>query len=161
MLREMILFTAKWEGHIDKSKKNNYLFAMAVKAILPELSSTSNILPFTLPIPKDERLVKVDDYIRRHLNEPINIQQLAQKFGMAGRTLSRLFMYDTGMSYMSYLKTRRMIRAFELLVENKSSIKEIAFQLGYSSLPTFSNTFYQNTGLRPTQYMSSRQTELL
>lgn len=153
LLREMILFTARWDGNINERQYARFTFAQAIKAILPDLSSDKSILQFTLPLPKDERLTEIEAYIRQHLDEPLSIEQLAQKFGMAGRTLSRLFMQDLGMSYIRFLKTVRIIRAFELLVENKTSIKEIAFQLGYSSVPTFSNTFYESTGIRPTQYL--------
>ncbi len=156
LLREMILFTSDWEGFIGKEFYNRYTFAMAIKAILPDINTGHSVLPFNMPLPKDKRLVEVDCYLRSHLDEPLSIEALANKFGMAGRTLSRLFRQDIGMSYVQFLKNIRMIRAFELLVENKTSIREIAFQLGYSSVPTFSNIFYQSTGIRPTGYLESR-----
>jgi AraC-like DNA-binding protein len=155
----MILFTSTWDGHIDRGDKSKYFFAMAIRAILPDMDTRNALLKYTLPVPKDERLSKIESHIRSHLTEPISIGQLAERFGMSTRTLSRLFMQDLGMSYIQFLRAIRMITAFELLVENKHTIKEIAYKLGYSSVPTFSNVFYQGTGIRPTQYMNLRKTE--
>ena len=154
LLREMILYTQKWDGHIDKEDHTRYIFAMAIKAILPDMDTRNSLMQFTLPVPKDQRLARIESYIRSELAEPVSLGQLAKKFGMSSRTLSRLFMQDLGMSYIQFLKTIRMIKAFELLVEHKHTIREIAFKLGYSSVPTFSNVFFQGTGIRPTQYMN-------
>jgi AraC-like DNA-binding protein len=49
-----------------------------------------------------------------------------------------------------------MLRAIELLQQRDMPVSEIALAVGYSSLPTFSNTFYKVLGQRPTDYVNGR-----
>ena len=49
-----------------------------------------------------------------------------------------------------------MLRALKLLIDGSFSIGEIANMVGYSSLPTFSNTFQKVIGVRPTDYSKKK-----
>jgi AraC-like DNA-binding protein len=157
LLREMILHTRGWAGHIGPGGYNRYMFAMAIKALLPSLRGNTGSLNYQIPTPTTPILIAVTRFAVSHLDEPITLPTLAKKFGTSPRTLSRLFMADMGTSYIKYLTTLRIVKAFELLAEGRHSIKEIAYQLGYSSVPTFSNIFYSHTGIRPTHYMGQQQ----
>jgi AraC-like DNA-binding protein len=46
-----------------------------------------------------------------------------------------------------------MFKALEFVLEKKHTIGEIALMVGYSSLPTFSNTFLKILGKRPSEYL--------
>jgi AraC-like DNA-binding protein len=46
-----------------------------------------------------------------------------------------------------------MFKALEYVLEKKHNISEIALMVGYSSLPTFSNTFLMILGKRPSEYL--------
>ncbi|RXK87494.1 helix-turn-helix domain-containing protein [Filimonas effusa] len=50
----------------------------------------------------------------------------------------------------------RMLRALELLLEERHTVNETAFKVGYNSVPTFSNTFYKKPGTRPSDYVKLR-----
>ncbi len=60
---------------------------------------------------------------------------------MSERSFHRLFKGDFNMTFIHYYTLLRMFKAVEYILENKYTIGEIALMVGYSSLPTFSNTF--------------------
>jgi AraC-like DNA-binding protein len=151
MLLDQIYFTRNWVGHISEDNKSRYFFASGIKAILPEINDCS--LPFDLPLPKDERLAKVVDYLQNNLHEHITITGIAKRSGMSESTLARLFKKDLKMSFISYLGILRILRSIELLAIGKLNIKEICYEVGYESVPTFSNIFKKSVGVRPTTYL--------
>jgi len=151
LLLHMIIYTNRWSGDIIGGKDNLWHFAQAIKNILPEVSIYN--LPLALPYAKDKRLVAVIKYMEDNLNDDISISDAGKKIGISTRTLSRLFQNDVGMSFVQYLTIQRLMRAVVLLLEERLSVKEAAFRVGYSSVPTFSNTFNKILGIRPTEYV--------
>jgi AraC-like DNA-binding protein len=155
LLLNLILFTEKWRGDIHKHDKN-YAIVLAIKAILPDICDTS--LPLSLPFPENNRLKKIINYMGEHIAEQISYKKLAAKFGFSERSLNRLFQKETSMSFIKYFTIMKMLRAIELLLTGKYTISEVAFEVGYSSAPTFSNTFYKLLGQRPSDYLSDKAT---
>ncbi|MEN2399843.1 AraC family transcriptional regulator [Flavobacterium sp. MC2016-06] len=151
LLLQMMLFTNRWNGHLKKGTPN-FFIAKAIKAILPQISLTN--LPLELPLPKDPRLGKILRYIESNLGETILFADVAHEFGYSERSLYRLFQKDLKMSFIQYYTIRRILKAIELLLERKLSIKEVAQEVGYNSVPTFSNTFFKILGQRPSDYLN-------
>jgi AraC-like DNA-binding protein len=154
LLLQMIWFSNRWNGDIDKADKSSYRFALALKSILPEISFFN--LPLVLPYAKDERLKKVIMFMNDHLHEPVIFPKLARHFGFSERSLSRLFHNDVGISFIQYLTFQRIMRALQLLLEDKLSVKEAASGVGYNSIPTFSTTFNRIVGVRPSEYVKMK-----
>jgi AraC-like DNA-binding protein len=57
-----------------------------------------------------------------------------------------------GISFIQYVKMMRIILAMELLKDTNLSMSEIAYEIGYSNVSAFSNTFQQLTNMRPTEF---------
>lgn len=155
LLFEMLLYTHRWTG--DISPENNaaaYAFTTALKAILPEISTYS--LPLSLPYPTDTRLENIVNYMSHNLEEAIRFSDLAKRFGFSERSLARLFQKDMDMSFVQFFTLQRMLKALEYLLEDKKNVNEVAFLVGYNSVPTFSNTFQKVIGLRPSEYVKLR-----
>lgn len=151
LLLQMMLFTNRWNGDLKKGTPN-FVIASAIKAILPQICLTN--LPLELPQAKDERLSKILRHIENNLGETILFADVAAQFGYSERSLYRLFQKDLAMSFIQYYTIRRILKAIELLLERKLSIKEIAEEVGYNSVPTFSNTFYKILRQRPSDYLN-------
>lgn len=149
LLLQLLLFTNRWNGDLLK-KSNEYTIAKALKAILSQIAVAK--LPLSLPFPKDERLVKVINHIDKNLHENLLFETLAVHFGFSERSLYRLFKKDLGMSFMQFFTIKRMLKALELIVEKQLPINEVSLAVGYSSVTTFSNTFYKLLGQRPSEY---------
>ena len=154
LLLQMMLFTNQWNGDLKK-KSPNFTIAKAIKAILPQICLTN--LPLELPLPKDVRLSKILRFVENNLGETILFAELATKFGYSERSLYRLFQKDLGMSFIQYYTIRRILKAIELLLDKKLSVKEVALEVGYNSVPTFSNTFFKILGQRPSDYLNGEE----
>lgn len=148
LLIQMINFTERWDGRNVNSKENNFEFLVAIKNILPGLNNHS--LPLMLPVSNDERMNKIVRFLDKNYGDPITLSSIASKFNMSERSVSRLFQSVFQMSFLQYLKTVRMIKAIEFVLDTKLPISDIAFKVGYDTLGSFSNTFYQFTRSRPT-----------
>ncbi|KAE9412573.1 hypothetical protein Angca_007897, partial [Angiostrongylus cantonensis] len=84
------------------------------------------------------------------------IDALAERVGIGGRHLSRLFQKHLGASPMQMAKTARIQRAKQLLTETDLPITDIAMQSGFGSLRRF-NAVFQEVYKRPPTAIRRRQ----
>jgi AraC-like DNA-binding protein len=71
--------------------------------------------------------------------------------------LSRLFASETGLSFKSWCQRARIAGAIERLSMGKNvSVKKLAAELGYASVPAFSHAFRQVTGKTPTEFVDTK-----
>ncbi|MFE1168344.1 helix-turn-helix transcriptional regulator [Nocardiopsis sp. NPDC058789] len=98
------------------------------------------------------RLRRVRDRIDREYALPLNVEQLARDAHMSAGHLSREFRRAYGESPYSYLMTRRIERAMALLRRGDLSVTDVCFEVGCSSLGTFSTRFTELVGVPPSTY---------
>lgn len=158
LLIELIMFTNRWNGNIFPHDESKFSIAKAFKLLLPELSHSE--LPLALPYPQHDKLKKIVSYLEKNISENNNFKALAQKFDVSERTLARLFQKELNMSFIQYYTILRMLTALKLLLDQKLTVNEVALKVGYSSLPTFSNTFNKIIGIRPSDYVKTKNTLL-
>src|SRR6185437_2980855 len=106
-----------------------------------------------IPLPHEPRCRRAADIV---LNDPTGVHEietLAQVVGTSARTLSRLFASETQLSFKSWCQRARIAAAIERLsTVNNVSVKQLASDLGYASVPAFSHAFRQVTGKTPTEF---------
>lgn len=98
------------------------------------------------------RLRRVRDRIDREYAEPLDVEALARVEHMSAGHLSRQFKLAYGESPYGYLMTRRIERAMALLRRGDLSVTEVCFEVGCSSLGTFSTRFTELVGVPPSAY---------
>jgi len=98
------------------------------------------------------RLRRVRDRIDREYAQPLDVEALARGAHMSAGYLSRQFRLAYGESPYGYLMTRRIERAMALLRRGDLSVTEVCFELGCSSLGTFSTRFTDLVGTPPSEY---------
>ena len=98
------------------------------------------------------RLRRVRDRIDRDYAQPLDVEALARGVNMSAGHLSRQFRLAYGESPYSYLMTRRIERAMALLRRGDLSVTEVCFEVGCSSLGTFSTRFTELVGMPPSTY---------
>jgi len=103
------------------------------------------------------RLRRVKDRIDREYMLPLDVEALARGVQMSGGHLSRQFKAAYGESPYAYLMTRRIERAMALLRRGDMSVTEVCFEVGCSSLGTFSTRFTELVGVAPSVF--KRQVE--
>lgn len=95
---------------------------------------------------------KVRDRIDREYALPLDVEALAKGVHMSAGHLSRKFREAYGESPYSYLMTRRIERAMALLRRGDLSVTDVCFEVGCSSLGTFSTRFTELVGVSPSVY---------
>ncbi len=98
------------------------------------------------------RLRKVRDRIDREYAKPLDVEALARDAHMSAGHFSRRFRQAYGESPYSYLMTRRIERAMALLRAGDLNVTEVCFEVGCSSLGTFSTRFTELVGMPPSDY---------
>jgi AraC-like DNA-binding protein len=98
------------------------------------------------------RLRRVRDRMDREYARPLDVEALARGVHMSAGHLSREFRAAYGESPYSYLMTRRIERAMALLRRGDLSVTEVCFEVGCSSLGTFSTRFTELVGVSPSAY---------
>jgi AraC-like DNA-binding protein len=98
------------------------------------------------------RLRRVRDRMDREYAQPLDVEALARDAHMSPGHFSREFRRAYGESPYSYLMTRRVERAMALLRGSDISVTEVCFEVGCSSLGTFSTRFTELVGVPPSVY---------
>src|SRR5215813_11237627 len=84
--------------------------------------------------------------------EPLDVRAIAAVAHISPAHFSRCFRTVFGETPHRYLQRRRVERAMFLLRETDRSVTEICFDVGFTSLGTFSRTFSDIVGEPPTTY---------
>lgn len=95
---------------------------------------------------------EVRQYIREHLSEELNRNELAAAVYLSPDYLSHLFPEKTGMPLTTYITNERIRHAKELLLQNKLSIRDIALASGFQNISYFSKQFKRITGITPQEF---------
>lgn len=106
------------------------------------------------PVQKSERnaLSSLLDKLRRRLDEPFSIPELAGMVAMSERTFMRRFKAATGTTPADWLTIARLDRARELLETTAYPVDRIAADCGLGTAMTLRHHFRQRLGLNPTTY---------
>lgn len=87
--------------------------------------------------------------LERHLSNPPSILELARKYNISVYRLKNAFRFRYGDTPFKVLTELRMLKAKQLLEKGELNVSEVAIEVGYNSLGTFSNTFQERFGIRP------------
>lgn len=111
------------------------------------------MIPSTIQLhPHYDRVAHVQQYIRRHINEPLDREVLAQIAGFSIPHFHRVFTACTGESAASYVRRLRLVRAGRKLRMGAVDITEVALASGYSSHTAFGKAFRKQFGVSPSEF---------
>lgn len=94
----------------------------------------------------------IKQYIAMHYGEEISVDKLADMVYMTPSYLSHLFKKETGQNLSKYLKSYRMEMAKEKLEKTNEKIVNISYQVGYSNVSYFCQSFREYFGVSPQKY---------
>jgi len=101
----------------------------------------------------DDVLVhQVQQHIDLHLDGLLRVSELADRFGLSERTLSRRFTAATGRGPQAYLQHARIQQAMRLLETASDPVDHVRRRVGYGDPAAFRRVFKEATGLSPGAY---------
>lgn len=125
---------------------------LLVRLAMLELERAEDSATF-VPVPQEPRCRRAADIVLADPTADHEIETLARAVGTSARTLSRLFAAETKLSFKSWCQRARIAAAIQLLsVDGSRSVKQLASDLGYASVPAFSHAFRRVTGKTPTEF---------
>ncbi len=92
-----------------------------------------------------------------NLADPPLIESLALEIGMSPSHFRARFRQETGSTPHEHLTRQRIEKAKQLLLQNRWSVTEVAFRLGYSSSQNFASAFKRQTGMAPNSFRRANQ----
>ena len=102
-------------------------------------------------------LKDVSNYVRKHLQEPVDIASLAKALYFSRTHLATKFKEESGMTLTDYILGEKVMEAKRLLRYSDKPIGSIAYYLGFSSQSHFANVFKKYADCSPNEYRKKHQ----
>jgi AraC family transcriptional regulator len=100
----------------------------------------------------DSRLAFVVNFIRQHLHDPLNIDQLSRQACMSQTHFFRCFKNEFGISPVDFINAERIKLAKTLLAIPSKSINDVGYACGFNNVSYFNKMFKRMTQLTPSEY---------
>ena len=98
---------------------------------------------------------RMQDYIESHLEESIGLSDLAGVSLFSPWYSHRLFQEQTGLTPARYIRRLRLAKAALRLKNEDVHIIDVAFDLGFGSVDSFTRAFYREFGMCPGEYAAA------
>ena len=100
-----------------------------------------------------ENMIKgLIDYLKKHFNKEVSIDELADICNVSSRTLTRHFKEVTGKTIIEYLTELRINYACQRIKETRQ-ISFSAIDSGFNDISFFYRVFKKHMGMTPRQYL--------
>lgn len=145
LLRELILAICAEPVDWPPDGRCPHIIAL----IIDEVGRAKTLMT-RLPQLQEVRLSKIARAIVENPADPRTLDDWAEVCGASARTLARLFLHDTGMTFGQWRLQARLNAAFALLMTD-GEIDRIAQKVGFSSQSALGVAFRRTFGLTPAQ----------
>ena len=98
---------------------------------------------------------RMQDYIQRNMEREISLSDLAREAFFSPWYSYRLFRDCLGLTPTEYIRKYRLSLAARRLREGGERVIDVAFDLGFANVDTFTRAFYREFGLNPSDYMKN------
>lgn len=146
LLREVMRSLTQYGNPPRPSRKAQLLGELLLEKVIDRAPP-----PIDLPEPRDPRLAAICARIQLHPDDATTLAQFAADMGCSERTLHRLFLQETGMSFTVWRHQAKLRLALEWLAQGRS-ILDISLDLGYQNQGAFTAMFRKYLGTAPSRY---------
>jgi AraC-like DNA-binding protein len=98
------------------------------------------------------RLAHALRYLRHNCTQPIDLDELAHRFGYSPRNFRRVFREATASTPQGYLVKLRLGRAMRALRSSDVNVTDVALTSGFNDSNYFAYSFRKLTGMSPSRY---------
>src|SRR5262249_37064641 len=132
LLRELIVRATELPLQYDERGPAGHVVALIVTELLSLQS-----LPLQLPMPHEPRLTKLCLEMLAAPGDQRSLSDWATTVGASERTVARLFLSETGLTFGAWRQQARVLEAMGRLGRG-APVTQVAFDLGYDSVSAFS-----------------------
>lgn len=123
---------------------------------LKELIKRGHSKVFALNEDDVHKIYHARDRVLSELDKPPVIKDFAKLIGMSESKFKRLFKQIFGDSFFSYYQKFRLGEAARLLKENRMTVSEVGYSLGFSNLSHFAKVFEEQYGIKPKAFQKKQ-----
>ena len=111
----------------------------------------------TISSPDERFLRKAMEVVERNIsNADLDIEHFATEVGVSRMQLYRKFNALTNMTVKEFIRSIRLKRAAQLLLEKKMNVTEIAYAVGFRDLSHFRKCFHREFGMSASEYINHK-----
>lgn len=110
---------------------------------------------FKEPVLYRERIEQIKKYVTAHVEDKMEMDDIAGEFYISRHYLSHYFKKETGFTLAQYITNQKVIAA-KALLKDRHTVSEVANRLSYNSDSHFISVFKRNTGITPKQYAKEK-----
>ena len=151
LLRELIRTFGEFPVEYDEAGEQGRL----VGVLLDQLAAAPEA-DLAVPWPSDARLRRLCRELQAHPERTTTLQEYAARLGVSDKTLSRLFLQQTGLSFRAWRQRLRILAALPLL-ERGDRVTDVAIACGYDSMSAFIAAFRWFAGVTPGEFFKARE----
>ena len=108
--------------------------------------------------PDEKFLHKAVEVIEENISDPnLDIERFAQEVGVSRMQLYRKLNALTDMTVKEFIRHFRLKRASQLLLQDKITVAEVAYNVGFKDLSHFRKCFRQQYGMNATEYIKKNR----
>jgi AraC-like DNA-binding protein len=150
LLRELILETVRQQMlHRDLPAQ-----ARLIGVIVDQLASIQSI-ELRLPMPEHPRLRALTENLRKSPLKSVSLGSIAAEAHLSARTVERVFVAETGLTFVQWRQRLRFLHALQLLAAERT-VTDVALEVGYRSVSAFIAAFKRALGATPSHYHQRR-----
>lgn len=147
--------TKPFDISILQTKIDNML--QVRRAMKEKYTSQIVLKPSDLKVtsPDERFLKKAIEVVEKNIsNADLDIEQFAMQVGVSRMQLYRKFDALTNMTVKEFVRSIRLKRAAQLLLEKKMTITEVAYSVGFKDLSHFRKCFHREFGMSASEYIN-------
>jgi len=124
-----------------------------IELIADQLQEAAS-LPLQLPNPSDVRAMRIVETLAADPSDARTLQQLCKDCGGSKRTIERLFVAETKMTFGKWRQQFRLLHGMRLVASGEK-VTAAALSAGYNSPSAFISMFRKQLGTTPNRYFSN------
>ncbi len=121
-------------------------------AVLPLADKTHTVGKYKEKDRKQERLDMIRIFVICNAYRNISLDDVVRHVGMNKSAFCTFFKQSIGKTFITYLNEYRIELACQLLKQEKKTISEICYHVGFTDIPYFNRVFKKHKGCSPSQY---------
>ena len=149
LLRELIVETVR----MGNLRSRDRLESAMRDLLLAQLRKASPV-PTFVTMPRDSRALALAQSLVAKSSACPSLDALCSQVGVSKRTMERIFQREVGMSFETWRRQARLMKAVELLVSG-CAVKEVAFEVGYKQPSAFVEMFRSSLGATPKAWVAA------
>jgi AraC-like DNA-binding protein len=124
-----------------------------IEIVIDQLEAAHSI-PLQLPHPSDSRAMRIVQALHADPGQHRTLQRLCKDCGASKRTIERLFIAETKMTFGKWRQQLRLLHALQVLASGEK-VTGAALDAGYSSPSAFISMFRKQLGTTPARYFAT------